>query len=281
VTPDRFTVVGARGFIGSELVALLRAEGHDVAGVSHDVDLDPLRDLGHVVYCSGIAAASAPDAGYAFGVHVEGLRRIIAGGKASSLLYLSSTRVYGAAPDTREEAPLTVAPSDNDLYRITKIAGEALCLAAARPTFRVARLSNIAGASFRSPLFLSDILRQAATGGRIAVRTTRDSAKDYLLVADTARYLYAIATGGRERLYNVAYGSNVENGAIFDALASASGATIDIAPNAQRAITPPIAVERLRSEFGPPLAALVDALPELYRAFSDHFGASGRPGTSA
>jgi nucleoside-diphosphate-sugar epimerase len=268
---ERFTVVGARGFIGSALVERLRAEHHDVTGVSHDAELDPATGLGQVIYCSGIAAASASDAGYAYAVHVEGLHRIIAAGTATSVLYLSSTRVYGGSADTRENTALSVNPSGDDIYRITKIAGEALCLSVAQPGFRVARLSNIAGASFRSPLFLSDIIRQAAAGGgRVAVRTTRDSAKDYLLVDDACRYLIAIAMGGRERLYNVAYGSNVENGAIFDALAAASGATIEIAPDAARAVTPPINVERLHAEFGPARLPIADAIPAIYRAFAAH-----------
>lgn len=270
---ERFTVVGARGFIGSALVERLRAEQHDVTGVSHDAELDPAGGFGHVIYCSGIAAAAAPDADYAYAVHVDGLRRILAAGAATSLLYLSSTRVYGASPDTREGAALGVDPSRDDIYRITKIAGEALCLAAAQPAFRVARLSNIAGASLRSPLFLSDIVRQAAERGRVAVRTTRDSAKDYLLVDDAVRYLIAIAAGGRERLYNVACGANVENGTIFDALAAASGATIEIAADATRAITPPIDAGRVQAEFGPPQRRLIDAIPEIYRAFAAHVNA--------
>jgi nucleoside-diphosphate-sugar epimerase len=265
---ERFTVVGARGFIGSALVERLRAQHHDVTGVSHDAELEPTGGLGHVIYCSGIAAATANDAGYAYAVHVEGLRRIIATGAATSLLYLSSTRVYGASADTREGAPLAVNPSGKDLYRITKIAGEALCLAAPQPAFRVARLSNIAGASFRSTLFLSDIMRQAAVSGRIGVRTTRDSAKDYLVLDDACRYLIAIALGGRERIYNVAAGTNVENGTIFDALQRASNATIEIAPNAARSVTPPIDVARLHAELGPATTPLAAAIPAIYRAFA-------------
>jgi nucleoside-diphosphate-sugar epimerase len=267
---ERFTVVGARGFIGSALAERLRSDGHDVRGISHDAVLDPADRLGHVVYCSGIAAAAAPDATYAYAVHVEGLRRIIASGAAASLLYLSSTRVYGASADTRENATLSVEPRGNDVYRISKIAGEALCLAAAHSAFRVARLSNVVGPSFRSTLFLSDIVRQAASTGRINVRTTRDSAKDYLAVDDACRYLAAIALGGRESVYNVAFGTNVENGAILDALARASGAQIDIAPEAARAVTPAIAVERLQAEFGLPRTPVVDAIPSIYRAFADH-----------
>jgi len=266
---DRYTVVGARGFIGAALVERLRSRGHDVFGVSHDGDVDATPDLGHVIYASGIAAAAAPDPGYAFAVHVEGVRRIL-GRRPRSLLYLSSTRVYGASSRTDEAAPLAVEPGADDVYRISKIAGEALCLGTPRAEVRVARLSNVIGPSFRSTLFLSDVLRQAARGGPVRVRTTRDSAKDYLLVDDACRYLCAIAAGGRERLYNVAYGANLDNGAIFDALA-ANGVAIEIAADAGRAIAQPIAVARLQAEFGPPQSAPLAAIPALYQAFREHF----------
>lgn len=264
---ERFTVVGARGFVGSGLVELLTADGHDVRGMSHDVDFGTAGGLGHVIYCSGVAASAAPDAVYAFAAHVDGVRRLLALG-VTSLLYLSSTRVYGSSPDTREDVPLSVVPGGNEVYRISKIAGETLCLASPHPGVRIARLSNVAGTNFRSSLFLNDILRQAAADGRVAVRTTRDSAKDYILVGDVCRYLYAIAMRGRERVYNVATGTNVENGAIFDALAAASGARIEIAADAARAITPPISVARLRAEFGPPREPLLEAIPALYAAFA-------------
>jgi nucleoside-diphosphate-sugar epimerase len=276
----RFTVVGARGFIGSALVELLAGAGHEVHGIRHDDDLGSGRDLGHVIYCSGVAATAAPDADYAFAVHVEGVRRVLER-EPASLLYLSTTRVYGSTPETHENAALTVAPCGSDIYRISKIAGEALCLAGARPGVRVARLSNVAGENFRSTLFLNDVLRQAATSGRVAVRTTRDSAKDYLLVTDVCRYLYAIATRGSERIYNVADGANVENGAIYDAVTGASGARIEIAPDAVRAITPPISTERLRAEFGPPRERLLDAVPALYRAFAAHAAHESRAAGAA
>ena len=261
---ERFTVVGGRGFIGSALLASLRAAGHDAAGVSHDA-VPTGEPLGHVIYCSGIAASAAPDAVHAFAVHVEGVRRLLARGDAASLLYLSTTRVYDASPATNESAPITAQPAAGDIYRISKLAGETLCLGTPLPAVRVARLSNVPG-NVRSTLFLTDIMRQAATTGVIRVRTTRDSAKDYVLLADTCRYLIAIALHGNERLYNVAYGANTENGVIFDALKAVTGATIEIAPEAQRAVTPLIDVTRLRAEFGPPRDNLAAELPKLYAA---------------
>jgi nucleoside-diphosphate-sugar epimerase len=272
---DRFTIVGGRGFIGSALAATLRERGAEVRTVAHrDVRGDEA--LGQVIYASGVAASAAGDASYAFGAHVEGVRRVLDGGRFDSLLYLSSTRVYGTSGNTSEDATLNVAPeSGRDAYRVSKIAGETLCLAQPNPSVRVARLSNVAGESFASPLFLSDVLRQAASSGRVVLHTTRDSAKDYLTIGDACRYLLEIAASGRARLYNVAAGENVENGAICDVLA-ARGIAIEIDADAARAVTPPIDVRRVRAEFGPPRETLLARLPALLERFTANAGAAIR-----
>jgi nucleoside-diphosphate-sugar epimerase len=270
---DRFTVVGGRGFIGSALCAALHDAGGAVASVTHrDVPADAA--LGHVIYASGVSASSVEDPTYAYGAHVEGVRRILDAGRFDSFLYLSSTRVYDDATSTDEAAALPVRPAGGrDLYRITKIAGEALCLAQPAPAVRVARLSNVSGANFDSPLFLSDVLRQAARDGRVAVRTTRASAKDYITIGEACRYLLAIARDGRQRLYNVAHGENVENGAIYDALA-ARGIPVEIAAGASTLVTPAIDVRRLHREFGPPREALPALLGSLIERFTEHFAAA-------
>jgi nucleoside-diphosphate-sugar epimerase len=265
---SRFTIVGGRGFIGAALATSLRAAGHEVTIVAHADDLAG-RDLHHVVYASGIAASNAGDPGYAFAVHVAGAARILAHARFDSFLFLSSTRVYDRATATDEDATLAVAPARGEIYRISKLAGEALCLAHPAPSVRVARLSNIVGPSFDSPLFLSDVLRQAARGGRARVRTVRDSAKDYLTVGDACRYLTAIALGGAERIYNVATGHTLTNGAIYDALAAA-GVEIAIDPAATLVTTPAIDARRLHAAFGAPREDVLASLPALYAAFVDH-----------
>jgi nucleoside-diphosphate-sugar epimerase len=202
-------------------------------------------------------------------VHVAGVARLLARARFTSLLYLSSTRVYDRASSTREDATLEVAPAAGEIYRISKIAGEALCLAHAAPTVRVARLSNVVGPSFDSPLFLSDVLRQAARDGRAAVRTLPASGKDYITIGDACRYLTAIACAGTERVYNVATGRNLRNGAIYDALRRL-GVEIAIDPAATLARTPEIDARRAHAAFGPPQDDVLATLPALYQAFVRH-----------
>jgi nucleoside-diphosphate-sugar epimerase len=277
---DRFTIVGGRGFIGRALSERLRTAGHAVSIRTHLDAATESGPLGHVIYASGIAGAAANDPAYAYGAHVDGVRRILETARFDSFLYLSSARVYGGSADTSERAPLAVEPDGGrDLYRITKIAGEARVLAHPSPAVRVARLSNVTGESFTSSLFLSDVLRQAAASGRVSVRTTRTSAKDYITVADACRYLVAIASGGAERLYNVAWGANITNGAIYDALI-AQGIQIDIVPGAADVSLPVVSVRRLQSEFGAPHESVLTNLPGYLERFRSHAAAARREAES-
>lgn len=276
---DRYTIVGGRGFIGRALTERLRAAGRDVSVRTH---LDAVGDtpLGHVIYASGIAGATAGDPPYAYGSHIDGARRILEGARFDSFLYLSSARVYGGNADTTESAPLTVEPDGaRDLYRITKIAGEARVLAHPSPAVRVARLSNVTGGSFTSSLFMSDILRQAAATGRINVRTSRTSAKDYIAIGDTCRYLAAIAAGGAARVYNVAWGANITNGSIYDGL-QALGIATDIAPDAADVSLPVVSVRRLQTEFGPPEESVLTNLGYYLGLFRAHAYALRREAAS-
>ena len=267
---DRYTIVGGRGFIGRALSEGLSARGHAVTTRTH-LEMHPGTSHGHVIYASGIAGAAANDPAYAYDAHIDGVRRILESETFDSFLFLSSARVYGHSDATSEAAPLALEPNGGrDLYRITKVAGEARVLAHPSPVVRVVRLSNVTGNSFQSSLFLSDVLRQAATNGRVAVRTTRLSAKDYISISDVCRYLEAVAVSGRERVYNVAVGRNIENGTIYDML-EANGVTVDIAPDAIDVILPALDVRRLQAEFGPAREDVQTLLPSLLAAFRTHF----------
>ena len=127
---------------------------------------------------------------------------------SNSFLLLSSTRVYARAGTTHEDAMLPTVPADpSDLYNLTKLAGEALCLAHPCAATRVVRLSNVYGIDMSADTFLGQVLREGGATGGVEFRQGPASAKDYVNVAAVVRLLPAIATRGRQRIYNVAAGS--------------------------------------------------------------------------
>lgn len=263
-----WTVVGARGFVGSAFVRRFRERGEKVRELTHREALAVEEDLSDVVYLSGVAwdAEARPDD--TVRMHVDVPRALLAK-RLRSMVYVSSTRVYGDSRNTSEEAARQVRPTD--LYAVTKAAGETIVLCDPRPTMRVVRLSNVYGPSFSSGLMLSDFMRQAATSGRIVVRSSPDSEKDHVSVEDVVDVTSRIVTGGAHRIYNIAAGRNTRQGDLLAALAQAASCAVEMPHDAPSVTFAPIDVARIRSEFGfVPRDVLMD-VPSLWRAFAEHF----------
>lgn len=263
----RFTVLGASGFIGRNLVVHLRGSGHEV--------IVPARDrsrfdgpLGHVLYCIGLTADFRQRPYDTVRAHVSVLSDVLEHADFTSLLYLSSTRVYSAASGTSETASLQANPLDPwDLYNLSKLTGESLCLNSGRGGTRVARLSNVVGFDPQSGNFLPSLIRDAL-GGTIVLRSSPESSKDYIALEDVLALLPRIAVDGRDRVYNVASGRNIRSGRLLDELRSITGCAVEVAEQAPLGEPPPIGIERVRREFSfdpsDPLAGLRD-LVEAYR----------------
>ncbi|ADZ72695.1 NAD-dependent epimerase/dehydratase family protein [Polymorphum gilvum] len=261
-----FTVFGAAGFVGARLVAHLGALGHEVRAVGRDSWPKPGEALGHVLFTVGMTAQFR---GRPFEtVETQTLRayEALRSYRFESFLYLSSTRLYQGAGATAEETPILARPATADaIYNLTKATAECLCLSLDDPAVRVVRLSNVFGPENDSELFVSDVMREAAATGRLVFRSAPASAKDYVHVADVAELLPRIALSGRERLYNLAFGRNVSNRAIGDALA-ACGIDIAYQDGAPEISFPQIDIARLMREFPRPTRGLLAAVPELLEA---------------
>ncbi len=159
---------------------------------------------------------------------------------------------------------LSALPSDpSDLYSLTKLAGEALCLADPRATTRVARLSNVYGIDMPAATFLGEVLHQGHVTGKVVFHQGPSSARDYVSVAAVARLLPAIASNGRHRLYNVAAGTNTDHAEVALRLRAIAGWQTSFACNAPTVRHLPIDTTRTDTEFGPTCSDLLADLPAL------------------
>jgi nucleoside-diphosphate-sugar epimerase len=259
-SPADFTILGAAGFVGSALVAVLQHAGHRVRPVSRGTLpalLETRRNAGHVIDCIGLTGDYRSRPHDTAEAHVGVTARCLAGLHFESFLFLSSTRVYARATATHEGAPLSCMPADPaDLYNLTKLAGEAVCLADPRQTVRVARLSNVYGADMPNDTFLGQLLREGRAAGAVRFRQSARSTKDYVSLAQVTSLLPAIAIGGRHRLYNLAAGTNTSHAAIAVVLRRRLGWHVDFAPGAPTVRFRPIDTARLTVEFGAALSNL-------------------------
>lgn len=244
-----FTVLGASGSIGSCLQRSLEASGVDVYAPGRDDEGMFDRPLGRVVYCVGLTADFRTRPLETVEAHVGLLREVLERADFDSLLYLSSARVYRGLERGEEDAPLSVRPGDpDDLYNVSKLLGEAVCLAA-RPETKVARLSNVVGPGARSPSFARSLLETGRDGGEIRVETHPDSAKDYVDIRDVVALLPRLFDG-RHRIYNVASGRQTTHRELAETIASLTGASVTWAQGATETSFPPVSIERISGEFG-------------------------------
>ncbi len=242
------TVFGAQGFVGRHLTQYLRGQGWAVLALGRGAEPPEGQSLGHVFYCIGLTADFRSRPFETIDAHVSLAAEILRRTRYASFLYCSSTRVYAGCAEAAETARLTVAPSDpSDLYNLSKLMGEAACLAVGQPEVRVARLSNVFGADDVSDNFLTSVLRDAVTLGRVVLQSSPASAKDYVAVEDVAAALARIAVHGRERIYNVAAGRNTSNAELLAAIQAATGCEVIAAADKESQVFPLISVTRLRA----------------------------------
>ena len=255
-----FTILGASGFIGQALVSWLRGGDHLVHAVTRaslPALLATRKPAGHVIDCIGLTADFRMRPLDTAEAHVGVVARCLAELSFDSFLFLSSTRVYQHAAATYENTPLLCLSGDHtDVYNITKLAGEALCLNDERLAVRVARLSNVYGPGMPAETMLGEVLRQGAETGNVLFHQSSRSEKDYVSLARLVRLLPALAMHGRRRLYNVASGHNTSHGEIADALRRAFGWQVTFAAGAPDVRFPKINIGRVADEFGPPLSNL-------------------------
>ena len=247
----KFTVFGALGFIGSYLVDNLRSLGHEVSAVSRSNFPQPPGNLGHCIYAMGLTADFRTRPFDTIEAHVSIAAKLLRNYEFQSFLYLSSTRVYAKSVEAYEETVLSALPSDpSDLYNLSKLMGESICLSSDRENVRIARLSNVIGPDEAvSDTFVGELCREARQG-HIELRSAPDSSKDYIWIADVADLLTRIATEGQHSIYNVASGIELAHQAWVSGLSAITGCSVSVAENAPLIRFPRISTKRIVDEFG-------------------------------
>ena len=264
------TVLGASGFIGSALFRRLEEMKASYLAFGRDDDLTG-RQLGHIIYCVGLTADFRTRPFETIDAHVCHLAGVLRDCDFESLVYLSSARIYqNQSTPADEKDRLEVSPlNPENLYNISKLMGESLTLASGTKT-RVVRLSNVYGDDFESENFLPAIIKEALSEGKVTVRVTPDSEKDYISIHDVVDGLLKIAWEGKQRLYNLASGRNVSNQLLLQRISDATGCGVRFDPEAETKTFPPIKIDRMRSEFDFQPRYVLDDLDGLIDSYRRH-----------
>jgi nucleoside-diphosphate-sugar epimerase len=264
-----YRVLGSDGFIGSNLCLHLRSVGHTVE--TSPRDQAGLGGRGHIMFCIGLTADFRSRPFDTVEAHVDVLRRALQAGGFESFTYLSSTRVYQHLPIDEvalETSNLTVNPNDpSDLYNLSKLTGEALCLSSNDPTVRVARISNVYGGSDTSQNFLTSILDDALRKRQVVFGNGWNAAKDYIGIEDVVLALERLPLRGKSRLFNLACGRNVTNSELGKLVQEHIDCTVQAA-GSNGPVFPIISIERLKAQ--------LDIVPEPLSKRFPHLASSRR-----
>jgi nucleoside-diphosphate-sugar epimerase len=262
----KFTIFGRGGFIGRNLSRYLEGRGHKVWIPSRAAEETRGQDLGHVIYAIGLTGDFRSRPFDTVEAHVCKLLDLLMFSRFDSWLYLSSTRIYGGLPLTevaREDTVLNVSPNLDGVYNISKLMGEALCLALPNKNIRVVRLANVYGSGQSKHTFLASIVDELVQTGKAVIREAPESEKDYIALTDVLPLLEAIALSGRERLYNVASGKAVTHAEFANKLIQLTGRSIQFEENAPCRRFPLIDISRIQIEFDFVASGIDDNLPAL------------------
>jgi len=166
--------------------------------------------------------------------------------------------------------PLSVLPDADGIYNLSKLTGEALCIAQPSRRIRVARLANVYGDAQNKETFLGSLLNDVSLGRDSIIRESPNSSKDYISLKDVCYILELIATQGKQRLYNVASGEPLCHASLAESLSMLSGRSVTFANEAPHRSFPRIDITRITEEFNFKPQRLLDELKQLVCCYSTH-----------
>jgi UDP-glucose 4-epimerase len=266
-----YTVLGADGFIGQHVVRHLRQQGEAVRTPARDAPELHDADLGRVIYCVGLTGDFVERPLDTVDAHVCFFASLLRRARFSSLVYLSSTRLYDGQPGpAHETASLTLDPQDRrHIYDFSKGLGEALCHAFPDRGLVIARLSSVYDDALRADNFLHRLCREALAAPTLEIDTSPTSERDYIHIDDVCRALHRLTQTARHAVYNVASGANLSNRELVDLVSRATGCRITIRERPADRPVPRIDISRLQKEFGispaPPHERIAALLAERLR----------------
>lgn len=259
------TVIGAAGFVGRHMMRHLEARGLKTYAPKRGSEAVFKRPLGHVFYCAGLTADYLARPFDTVEAHVSYYSRLLRDADFESMTYLSSTRLYDWGDgDGEESVDLPLNPlNPRHLYDFSKGLGEVLGRTCDRANVRVARLACVYADDLDAENFLHRLVQRALAGARVTLETHPANARDYVHVDDVCTALLAIATSGKQPIYNVASGENVRNDALFALLEAETGCRIETTGVGPVAPAPMIDISALRTDLGIVPRRLADALPAM------------------
>ena len=244
----KFTILGANGFLGSNIKNHLLENNFECYTPNIKKEDISNKSLGHVIYSIGTVDFSNINKIVESNVCI--LKKIIDNSNFDSFLFISSARFYNNSKTTIETEKIEIDVNNkNNLYDLAKLLGESYCLSSKKENIRIVRPSLVIGTNTPKNLFLPSIILDAISKGKITLRSSLESQRDYLRIQDFVKLIPEISLRGKEKIYNVAHGKNIKTKNIVDKIIKLTNCSVDVAPNSPINSSINVNIDRIKNEF--------------------------------
>jgi nucleoside-diphosphate-sugar epimerase len=258
----RTLVTGAAGFTGRYLSQLLTERGHEVHGLVHDLEQDPVAGLAHthqadladlqsleniiseirpdyLVHLAAVSFVAHSDIGEMYRTNVVGTRQLLeavsrAVGSITSVLVASSANIYGNSIEGVLDESVPPAPAND--YGVSKVAMEYVArLYMARLPIIVVRPFNYTGRGQSESFLLPKIVAHARRKAPVIELGNLDVARDFSDVR-TVVETYAQLLTARDAIgetFNVCSGRAVSLRSVLDIVGRISAHPMEVKVNPQ------------------------------------------------
>ena len=246
----RYTIFGSRGRIGSFLKKYITSNGDDVYCPARKDYYSFDRNLGHVIYCSGITTNFKNKSYDLIQSHVCLLSYLLKETNFDSFNYISSSRLnFPKKAALRKIHPEFYGDYEIDIYNASKLAGEALCLNSNRLNVKISRICHVVDPSDKSRQnFLSNICGQAKNG-EIRLNCSLSTKKNYIFIDDLAYLLKVIGPYGKKNFYNIGSNNIISNNEIVEKLVKLTNCRYISNKNVKTTLEPKIDISDIIKEF--------------------------------
>ena len=245
-----YTIFGSTGRIGSYLKKKLISDGNSVFSPSRKDYYLAHKNLGHVIYCSGVTSDFKYRSFDTIESHVCLLSFLLKHKNFKSFNYLSSTRLnFPKRSFINKISPKFYGDYEIDIYNASKLAGEALCIQSQIPNVKITRICHVVNPNDKQKEnFLSDICGQAKRG-EILLNSSLKTKKNYIHIEDLSFLLKLIGPFGKKKFYNIASDNLISNNEIIKKLIKITKCSVIMSNNAQTILESKINIAILKKEF--------------------------------
>lgn len=252
-TIPEITLLGSSGYIGSAFLSYCKNSGISIESPKRE----ELHSYKHkriktLLWCIGITSDFHTRLYETVEISVSYLNEFLYNNDIEQVVYMSSTRIFKRNTFVTEETmPLLLPSCKDDVYALSKVLGEAICLHSGIKA-KIIRISNVYSvATPNKPIgFLGSVLGSLKSKECI-FNTTPNSTRNFVHIDDVTDIAMKIIKNSDRDIYHIASAENISNSQI-DSILKRNGIDVKYGHDISELISPCLDIDLIANEFYTP-----------------------------